>query len=109
MNKFKLLLTLPIMLLIMGASCQPKPVEYVDRPYEVKVLVPVPPPEPPTITAPFLPIYLLAPEHIDDPDLIAKYYVKSIYLQKSYSRKLQCALDVYRTETESQCPISNEE
>lgn len=111
MNKMlKTMIATPIILILMGASCQTKEViKYVDRPYEVKVPVVIPIPEPPTINNPFLPLWLLRPENIQDPDIIAKYYVKSVYLLESQVDKLQCALDAYRTETPKMCPITVEE
>lgn len=71
------------------------------------VLIPVsgPVPEPPVITQPFLPIWLLTDEDDENPDKVVRYYVKSLYMQKLHSQKLQCALDAYRVETEPQCPL----
>ena len=75
------------------------------------VFIPVsgPIPEPPVITQPFLPIWLLTDEDDENPDKVVRYYVKALYLQRLHSDKLQCALDAYRIETEPQCPIKAEE
>ena len=76
-----------------------------------EVLIPVsgPVPEPPVIEQPFLPIWLLVDEDDNNPDKVVRYYVKSLYLQRLHSQKLQCALDAYRIETEMQCPVQSVE
>jgi hypothetical protein len=102
----KNLIMLPIMLLFLGACVSDPVIKYVDRPIQVEIMVPADIPEPPSITRPFLPVRLLTEENITDPDKIAKYYVKSLYLMENYADKLQCALDAYRTETAPQCPVT---
>jgi hypothetical protein len=97
-------------ILVFMAGCSQAPViKYVDRPVQVEIMVPADIPEPPVINRPFLPIELLQPENIVDPDKIARYYVKSVRLLETYAAQLQCALDAYRTESEAQCPIIIEE
>ena len=87
------------------AGCATKPeIKYVDRPIRVEIMTPADIPEPPSINKPFLPVRLLTEENITDPDKIAKYYVKSLYLMERHADKLQCALDAYRTATEPLCP-----
>jgi hypothetical protein len=81
----------------------PTRVEYVDRPVEVFIPVPAEIPEPAIIKEPFLPIWLLTEENKNDPDLIAKYYVKTVKLLQTHSNLLQCQIDAYRTESEPQC------
>lgn len=73
-------------------------------PKEVLVPVSAPIEEPPVIEQPFLPIWLLTDEDDANPDKVVRYYVKSLYLQRLHSQKLQCALDAYRIETAPQCP-----
>lgn len=77
----------------------------------VEILVPVAAPieEPPVIEQPYLPIWLLSDDDSDDTAKISRYYVKSLYLQRLHSDKLQCALDAYRITTTRQCPIKTEE
>lgn len=72
-----------------------------------EVLIPVSGaiPEPPVISQPFLPIWLLVDADDANPDKVVRYYVKSLYLQRLHSQKLQCALDAYRIETEMGCPV----
>jgi hypothetical protein len=103
MNK---LIAIPIMIMFLGACVSAPEIKYVDRPVRVEIMVPADIPEPPIINNPFLPINLLTPADINDPAKIAKYHVKSIYLLKNQNAKLQCALDVYRTITAPQCPIT---
>lgn len=62
-------------------------------------------PEPPVIEQPFLPIWLLTDEDDANPDKVVRYYVKSLYMQRLHSEKLQCALDAYRIESEKQCTL----
>lgn len=99
-----------IVLFMAGCSTTPE-IKYVDRPIQVEIMVPAEIPEPPVINRPFLPIQLLKPENITDPDKVARYYVKSIRLLETYAAQLQCALDAYRTDTEPQCvwPIGDNE
>lgn len=89
-------------LILAGCATEPE-IKYIDRPVRVEIMVPADIPEPPVINRPFLPIELLKPENITDPDKVARYYVKSIRLLETYSAQLQCALDAYRTESEPQC------
>lgn len=74
-------------------------------PKEILVPVATPIAEPPVIVQPFLPIWLLTDEDDANPDKVVRYYVKSLYMQRLHSQKLQCALDAYRIETDMQCPI----
>lgn len=76
----------------------------MNEPKEVLVPVSTPIAEPPVIEQPFLPIWLLKDSDGTDYPKIVRYYVKSLYLQRLHSQKLQCALDAYRIETTMQCP-----
>jgi hypothetical protein len=94
---------LAVLMAFLTACAAPPIIEYVDRPYPVEVIVVAPIPEPPVIKTAFLPIWLLEPEHIDNPDTVSLYYVKSVKMLQTKNNQLQCALDGYRTETEPQC------
>ena len=109
MSKKWLVYSVTVIFLVLGGCTTTPEIKYVDRPVRVEIMVPAEIPEPPIINEPFLPIELLIPENITDPDKIARYYVKSVQLLKTYAAMLQCALDAYRTETEPQCPLPGAE
>lgn len=93
----KIFLAIALSFLLVGCAA--------NQPVEILVPVATPVAEPPVIVQPFLPIWLLVDEDEANPDKVVRYYVKSLYLQRLHSQKLQCALDAYRIETEQQCPI----
>jgi hypothetical protein len=97
------IILLVMVLILSGCAGTQTVVEYVDRPVEVFIAVPTPVPEPAIINEPFLPIVLLKEENINDPDVIAKYYVKTVILLNNYANTLQCQIDSYRTESLPQC------
>jgi hypothetical protein len=99
MKKFVMLIIVAMLMV----GCATERIVYVDRPVEVLVPVPVDPPEPMPVNEPFLPVWLLGPENISDPDKIAIAYVKSLIILESYANRLQCALDTYRKETPKLC------
>lgn len=80
-----------------------------NEPKEVLVPTHAGVPEPPVVEQPFLPIWLLTDADDENPDKVVRYYVKSLYMQKLHSEKLQCALDAYRVETEKQCTLQIKE
>ncbi len=98
----RVLLTMVLSFMLIGCASTRGPKE---------VLVPVATPiaEPPVVFQPFLPIWLLTDEDDANPDKVVRYYVKSLYLQRLHSQKLQCVLDAYRIETDMQCPIKPED
>jgi PBP1b-binding outer membrane lipoprotein LpoB len=84
-------------LLLTGCAAQQ------EAPKEVYIPVVAPVAEPPIEEQPFLPIWLLKETDSTDYKKIARYYSRSLMIQRAHSDKLQCALDAYRVTTPKQC------
>lgn len=72
-------------------GCTPK-VVYIDRPVEVKVMVPVPCPEPPKIQRPTL--HPVKPDAT--PQEVAEAALRSVVALMGYSASLEAILEGYR-------------
>ena len=72
-------------------ACKPTTV-YVDRPVEVKVMVPVPCPQPPKVTRPTL--KALPPDAT--PHQVAEAALRSMAEVMGYAEQLEVLLDAYR-------------
>ena len=72
-------------------ACKPTTV-YLDRPVEVKVMVPVPCPQPPVIKRPVLkPL-----PHNPTPSQVAEAALRSMAEVMGYAEQLEVLLDAYR-------------
>jgi len=84
-----------ILLLFAIAGCKPATV-YVDRPVEVKVMVPVPCPEPPKVVRPVLkPLDAKA-----TPQEVAEASLRALVAMSGYAESLEVILDSYRKPAE---------
>lgn len=90
----KLLKLVPISILLV-VGCKPATV-YVDRPVEVKVMVPVPCPEPPKIARPTL--KPLDPRAT--PQEVAEAALRAFIAMSGYAESLEVVLESYRKPVE---------
>ena len=89
MKYAKILILLPLALI--SLNCKPTTV-YVDKPIEVRVMVPVPCPQPPKVTRPTL--KALPPDAT--PHQVAEAALRSMAEVMGYAEQLEVLLDAYR-------------
>ena len=92
----KKLIIASVVLLFLSGCATTRPCEPIVQIKEVPKIVYKNPPSPPEINKPDLPLYSL--DEDSDPDKIAKAYVATVELLRDYAKKLEIALDAYRSE-----------
>lgn len=85
-------LAIAVLTLVILSGCATEKIVYV--PKEVKIMVPVAAPQPPTFDVPAMPIADL--NDSSTPDVVIKAYVATVQLLKDMVKERDRALNIYR-------------